>query len=93
MVAPFFVGSRDNGENMKEQICLCHRCAAEYRQANIKIQRDYKEIYMDKCDKCERCGWWYLIEREKDGRKNTGNKKAKQDSSDVNTDTMPKTSG
>jgi MinD superfamily P-loop ATPase len=49
---------------MKEQITLCRRCADDYRRAGIKIERDPDEMYMDKCDKCNRCGFVYLIERK-----------------------------
>jgi hypothetical protein len=49
---------------MKEQITLCTFCFRDYIDAGYKLERDYTELQKDECDKCERMGWVYLIDRD-----------------------------
>lgn len=53
---------------MKDQITLCGPCASDYRAAGIKIVLDVTVKAKDKCDKCCRMGWTYLIERGRHGK-------------------------
>lgn len=48
---------------MKEQIILCKDCAADYRQANIKIVVDKSVEILEPCEKCNEPGFTYWIER------------------------------
>lgn len=54
----------NNGRQL-DQITLCGPCASDYRTAGIKIVLDVTVKAKDKCDKCCRMGWTYLIERKK----------------------------
>lgn len=44
--------------------CFCKKHADEYRNSGIYILRrpDYIQTVMDKCDKCDRLGFDYILE-------------------------------
>jgi hypothetical protein len=59
---------------MKEPICLCRRCADDYRYAGYKLIPDYSVTEKEPCEKCGRLGFIYLIERKRDGKGKDGYK-------------------
>ena len=48
----------------KDERCLCGRCKADYETAGYTVIRLYEIKYKDTCDKCDRLGWFYLVENK-----------------------------
>ena len=56
----------DEKEN-RDVRCLCGKCLADYRNnPNYIVRRNYKgPDYKERCDKCDRFGWEYIISERK----------------------------
>jgi hypothetical protein len=44
-------------------ICLCGRCLSDYLHAGYRVRRDWTVRTKEPCERCDRLGWVYGIER------------------------------
>ena len=47
--------------NNYDERCLCSNCKTDYETAGYKIKRLDEIKYKDRCDKCGRFGWTYIL--------------------------------
>lgn len=48
-----------------DERCLCSKCKSDYETAGYLVKRVYEVKDKDRCDKCERFGWTYILIQNK----------------------------
>lgn len=47
-----------------DERCLCWSCKDDYETAGYIVIRIYKIKHKDRCDKCGRFGWTYIVKNK-----------------------------